>query len=336
MKSFKKVSFILLMTVMVVCLCGYATSSTQSSSINSTVSQLNDYQQDDKNLTFNNSAWHYDAENNVYWQIEVPYCSKPETTDYENLAIYVPGEYLTAVPNTDGTFSCTYNANGTVNGYTAKTAPIVFPVNTGGYSAQTPATSYNYNGISNYTKAGFVYVYAGLRGRNNGYDSNGTLIYSGGAPWGVTDLKAAVRYYRFNEDSLPGNTDRIFTFGMSGGGAQSAVMGSSGDSVLYYPYLKSIGAAMVDTNGKYISDAISGAMCWCPITSLDYADEAYEWNMGQFSSTNTRANTTWTSALSGNMASAFASYINNLDLKDSKGKVLTLEKSDDGIYISGT
>ena len=335
MNFFKKGVFILLIMAMVVCLCGYA-SSTLSSSLNATAAQLSDYHQDNQNLTFTSRAWNYDAKNNVYWQIGAQYCSKPETTDYETLSIYVPGEYLTAAPNDDGTFSCAFNATGRVNGYTAKTAPIVFPVNTPGYSAQAPATSYNYNGISNYTQAGFVYVYAGLRGRDNGYDSNGTLIYSGGAPWGVTDLKAAVRYYRFNQESLPGNTDRIFTFGMSGGGAQSAVMGSSGDSDLYDPYLRSIGAAMVDTNGTYISDSIFGAMCWCPITSLDYADEAYEWNMGQFSSTNTRADSTWTSALSGDLARAFASYVNNLNLKDSKGKVLTLERSETGIYTSGT
>jgi hypothetical protein len=276
------------------------------------------------------------VQNNVYWQIGVVYCSRPETTDYENLAIYVPGEYFTSTANGNGSYTCTINATGRVNGYTSHTAPIVFPVNTGGYSAAAPATSYDFNGISNYTSAGFVYVYAGLRGRDNGYDSNGTLIYSGGAPWGVTDLKAAVRYYRFNEDRLPGNTDRIFTFGMSGGGAQSAVMGASGDSKLYDPYLKSIGAAMVDANGKNISDAIFGAMCWCPITSLDYADEAYEWNMGQYASSGTRANATWTSALSADMAGAYAPYLNSLNLKNSNGTVLKLEKSKTGIYASGT
>lgn len=34
----------------------------------------------------------------------------------------------------------------------------------------------------------------------------------------------------------------IFTFGMSGGGAQSALMGVTGDSALYDDYLQSIGA----------------------------------------------------------------------------------------------
>ena len=336
MKSVKNWFIILFIMVIGVCLSGCTTSSQQSSSLDSTAALGRDNQQDNTKLMFNNRAWHYDAQNNVYWQIGIVYCSRPETMDYENLAIYVPGEYFTAVANGDGSYTCNINATGRVNGYSSCTAPIVFPVNTGGYSAAKPATSYNFNGISNYTRAGFVYVHAGLRGRDNGYDTNGTLIYSGGAPWGVTDLKAAVRYYRFNKDILPGNTDHIFTFGMSGGGAQSAVMGASGDSKLYEPYLKSIGAAMVDANVENISDAIFGAMCWCPITSLDHADEAYEWNMGQYAFSGYRANTTWTAALSADMASSYAPYLNSLNLKDSNRTVLMLEKSETGIFASGT
>jgi len=313
-----------------------AYSSDSSSSPTTTAAVPGGSQQVTTNLTFNNSAWHYDATNNVYWQIGIVYCSRPETTAYETLAIYVPGEYFTAVANEDGTYTCTIKATGRVNEYTAHTAPIVIPVNTPGYSAQSPATSYNFNDVSDYIKAGFIYLYPGMRGRDNGYDSSGKLIYSGGAPWGVTDLKAAVRYYRYNQNALPGNTNHIFTFGMSGGGAQSAVMGASGDSTLYYPYLNSIGAVMNDTRSNVISDSIFGAMCWCPITSLDYADEAYEWNMGQYSSSGSRANTTWTSALSADLAGTYGPYINTLRLKDSNGTVLTLEKSGTGIYTSGT
>ncbi len=252
------------------------------------------------------------------------------------MGIYVPGAYMNGTANGDGTYTCTINTENKVNNYTAKTAPIVFPVNTPGYSAQAAPTSYSYNDISSYIKAGFIYVDAGMRGRVDGYDENGNLTYSGGAPWGVTDLKAAVHYYRFNQNILPGNTDYIYTFGHSGGGAQSSLMGATGDSELYYKYLESIGAAMYDTNGTYISDVIRGAMCWCPITSLDYADEAYEWNMGQYSSSGTRANNTWTSALSDDMAASYASYLNSLNLTDKNGTVLTLDKSKDGIYTSGT
>ncbi|WP_099469363.1 subtype A tannase [Konateibacter massiliensis] len=311
-----------------------ATEETGTNSID--LSLLSDYKQDNAALTIDNSKWNYDSDNDVYWQIGVVYCATPETTDYETMGIYVPGAYMTATDNGDGTYTCVANTEGSVQGYTAETAPIVFPVNTAGYSAQAAPTSYSYDSISEYLEAGFVYVYAGMRGRDNGYDDSNNLTYSGGAPWGVTDLKAAVRYYRYNQGTLPGDTDSIFTFGHSGGGAQSTLMGATGDSSLYYEYLTSIGAAMFDEDNNYVSDAINGAMAWCPITSLDYADEAYEWNMGQFATTNTRAEDTWTSALSEDLANAFAVYLNALGLTDENGTVLTLEESEDGAYLSGT
>ncbi|YCA46136.1 esterase (plasmid) [Bacillus sp. JZ8] len=341
MKAFKKILSLLFIVTMITSLAACSNSSgsekeESSSSDKSKENILSNYEQDNESLTIDNSAWKYDKENDVYYQIGVQYSSKPETTEYETMAIYVPGAYMTATANGDGTYTCKINKKGKVNGYTAETAPIVFPVNTAGYSAQKATTSYSYNGLSSYLDAGYIYVYAGLRGRNNGYDDSGNLTYSGGAPWGVTDLKAAVRYYRFNQSTLPGSTDHIFTFGHSGGGAQSALMGSTGDSELYYDYLTSIGAAMYDQNGEYISDAIYGAMAWCPVTSLDYANEAYEWNMGQYSNSDTRANDTWTSALSDDLAQEFASYINELGLKDEDGTVLNLKKTDNGIYTSGT
>jgi hypothetical protein len=222
------------------------------------------------------SAWNYDETNNVYWQIGLVYVSNPKTVEYESLGIYVPGDYMTGKKNSDGTYTCTINASKTVGNYTAETAPIVFPVNTGGYAAQAAPTSYSYSGLSEYLDAGFIYVYAGCRGKSNGTD------YAGGAPWGVTDLKAAIRYIRYNSEELPGDSDSVFVFGMSGGGAQSALLGATGDSELYTPYLESIGAIMTDDNGNTISDSVTGTMAWCPITSLDYANEAYEWNMGQY------------------------------------------------------
>lgn len=287
-------------------------------------------------LAFNMKTWHYDDVNDVYWQIGLKYCAKPESADFETLGIYVPGAYLTATANGDGTYTAAVNDNGLVNGLTARTAPVVMPVNTPGYTGQKPPMAYSYDSISSYLKAGFIYVHAGLRGRDNGYDSSKKLIYSGGAPWGVTDLKAAVRYLRYNKGVLPGSTDSIFVFGHSGGGAQSSVMGASGDSQLYTPYLESIGAAMVDAQGQAIHDSISGVMAWCPITNLDFADAAYEWNMGQYASTGTRAPTVWTSALSKDLAAAYAEYINKLGIKDKNGNVLTLEKSANGIYAAGS
>ena len=285
-------------------------------------------------LHVDNTKWNYDETNDIYYRIGLVYCAKPQATEYESLAVYVPGAYMQGVKNPDGTYTCQINPKAKVGNYTTVTAPVVMPVNTGGYAAQKAPSSYDGTGLSTYLSQGFVYVYAGCRGRNNGTNPDGTA-YDSGAPWGVTDLKAAVRYLRCNDSLIPGNKNWIFTFGHSGGGAQSALMGATGDSEMYMPYLSSIGALMKDSQGKPLSDAIDGAMCWCPITNLTQADLSYEWMMGQFSSEGTRAYGTWTRSLSRNMARAYADSLNRMGLRDEQGNVLTLTQSESGIYMAG-
>lgn len=303
------------------CGSGSSDSSASADAVSADVKNPDDV----SSLKIDNSKWKYDESNDVYYQIGVAYCTDPTDENYETLAIYVPGAYMTAKDNGDGTYTCTLNDDGKVEGYTAETAPVVFPVNTAGYSAQASQTEYSYNEVSSYLKAGYIYVYAGCRGRENG-----------GSPCGVTDLKAAIRYMRYNDGELAGDSDKVFTFGHSGGGAQSAIVGASGDSELYYEYLEEIGAVMETDDGEYISDATYGTMAWCPITNLDTADAAYEWMMGQYSDSGTRSGDTWTGALSDDLAEAYAEYINELGLKDKDGKTLTLDESEDGIYASGT
>ena len=285
----------------------------------------------DAKLALDPAAWRYDAEHKVYYQLGLRYVATPQAADYETLGIYVPGAYFTGKDNGNGTYAVTVNASGAVGSFTAATAPTVFPVNTPGYSAQKPPTEYSYDTIKAYMEAGFIFVLAGLRGK----DSN-SQTYSGNAPWGVADLKAAVRYRRYNSAAVPGDAAKVYVFGHSGGGAQSAVAGASGDSELFAPYLAVLGAATTDTSGKALSDAVAGAMCWCPITSLDSANAAYEWNMGQFASSDTRAEGTWTRAYSQDLAAAFPAYLNGLKLTDSQGKPLTLESSSQGTYLSGS
>ena len=286
-------------------------------------------------LTLNDAAWSYDADNDIYYQIGVQYCASPAATAYESMGIYVPGGYFDATDNDDGTYTCAVREGATVGSFTSANAPVVMPVNTAGYSAQEAPTSYSADSLTDYTAAGMVYVYAGCRGRSNGTNDDGSA-FAGGAPWGVTDLKAAVRCLRFNASKLPGGATNVFTFGHSGGGAQSALMGATGDADLYTPYLESIGAVFQDDMGKTISDALTGAMCWCPITSLDAADEAYEWMMGQFASSGTRAEGTWTSALSADMAAAYPDYINGLGLTAEDGSVLELTEGGEGSYTAGS
>lgn len=259
------------------------------------------------------TKWQYNGETNVYWQTGIAYCAAPADDAYENLGIYVPGAYMTGTDNGDGTYTCEIDASGTVGGFTAETAPIVIPVETPGYSAMAAPTGY-VSGTASYTDAGLVYVYAGCRGRD------------AGAPAGVTDLKAAIRYIRYNGESIPGNAECVFSFGMSGGGAQSALLGATGDSELYTPYLEAIGAV------SGVSDAVTGSMCWCPITNLDYASEAYEWNLGV---TRTGLSEDM-QELSDTMAEQFALYINELGLTDENGNALSLTASEDGIYQAGS
>lgn len=285
----------------------------------------------DPKLTLDSAAWRYDATGDVYYQLGLSYVATPQASDYETLGIYVPGAYFTGTDNGNGTYTATINASGAVGSFTAATAPTVLPVNTPGYSAQKPPSEYSYDIIKAYMEAGFIYVHAGLRGK----DSN-SQTYSGNAPWGVTDLKAAVRYRRYNAASIPGDAAKVYVFGHSGGGAQSAVAGASGDSGLFAPYLAALGAATTDTSGKALSDAVAGAMCWCPITTLDSANAAYEWNMGQFASSGTRAEGTWTRAYSQDLAAVFPAYLNELKLTDSDGKPLSLESSSKGTYLAGS
>ena len=284
-------------------------------------------------LAFDNAAWQYDEANDIYWQVGVVYVANPASLDYETLGIYVPGAYLEASDNGDGTYTASVKSDAQVGQFTAATAPYILPVNTPGYNA-SQAPTWLADGIASYTQAGMIYLQPGIRGRDNTTDSQGQEVV-GGAPWGVTDLKAAIRYVRYNKDVLPGDTDKIVSFGHSGGGAQSAILGASGDSTLYNPYLEALGAAMKDKEGNPISDAPYGTMTWSPITSLDYADAAYEWNLGQFADSNTRAEGTFTQALSQDLAKEYANYINQLGLKH-EGQVLTLAESSEGIYTQGS
>lgn len=154
--------------------------------------------------------------------------------------------------------------------------------------------------------AGYVVVEPGARGRSL---KNSAGEYYGVAPAAIVDLKAAVRYVRANKGRVPGDTDRIVSAGTSAGGALSSLLGASGDSPIYAPYLKEIGAADA-------SDAIFATGAWCPITDLEHADGAYEWNWGGNA---TSAGTVVDQAVSKELRAQFAEYQASLKLKGLSG-----------------
>ena len=251
------------------------------------------------------TKWQYNSAENVFYQLGIKYCDNPADEKFEKLAIFVPAQYMDCVQNNDDTFSCKVNKNSQIKNYTSKTAPIVMPAESINYNSNPALT--DYKSVWEYTSEGFVYIHAGYRGQN--------------VPSSVVDLKAAIRYIKFNKNIIPGNINRIFSFGMS----ESVILGATGNSKLYEPYLKQIGAVM------NTDDKILGSASWCPITNLDSANIAYEWNMGA-----TRKDIDEKSKkLSNEMALEYANYINSIKLRRKDGILLTLRETNKGIYQGG-
>ena len=260
----------------------------------------------------NMAKWRYNQEDDVYYQLGILYAQRPADEKYERLALFVPSAFMNCRANGPETYSCEPNEDGRIGKYGVKTAPIVIPVESPEYAANPALTEYK--NFSLYTKAGMVYAHVGFRGLEHG------------APAGLVDLKAAIRYIRHNQPQIPAQTDRIFVFGTGRGGGLGALLGTTADSAMFRPYIKDIGAP------EYASDKVYGVMAWCPITDFDAADEAYEWNMGM-----TRAGLSpKQQELSQRMAQEYVRYVNNAGFRDEHGQPLILQYSKHGVYQEGS
>ncbi len=160
---------------------------------------------------------------------------------------------------------------------------LYFAVNNGGWFASyvrasvTDGATFN-SAISHVgaaLKAGYVFIDVASRSRGI-VAADGS--YPGKSPAAIVDVKAAVRYLRLNDAAMPGNAERIVVNGTSGGGALVSILGASGNSRDYLPYLAEIGAAGIDQRGhSTIRDDVFAINAYCPITDLGNADLAYEW-----------------------------------------------------------
>lgn len=258
--------------------------------------------------------WQYNEQDKVYYQLGITYCKTPEDPAYEKLALFVPEEYMSCKINmlTDRRM-CSINQTGMVQFYKSTNAPIIIKIDAPGY-ASIPALT-EYKDFTDYTKEGMIYLHVGARGREHG------------APAGVTDFKAAIRYIRRNIGVIPGSANRIIVRGMGNGGGLAVILGVSGDSALYTPYLQQIGAV---EGGR--SDVVNAIAVWSPIMNLDTANEAYEWSFGQTRKDMTKEQ----QSLSDAMAKAYAQYINHAGFMIGRNGALTLQQSDEGVYQFGT
>ncbi len=260
--------------------------------------------------------WAYNEDYDCYSLEYVVYCENPVDPVKECMNIYVPAAYM----NADGTI----NETGEINGYTAQSAPIIYKNGVGGY-AEADASKIS-DKTKEYLEQGYVFVSPASRGKETQSEDGS---YIGKSPAGLVDLKAGVRFLKINDKVMAGDANRIISIGTSAGGAMSALLGTTGNSENYKVYLEEIGAVMDSTDDVY------AAQVYCPITDLDHADLAYEWmyaDLPDYSNDMTGETGTATAfeqALSKEMSSAYAAYINGLGLKDPKtGEPLTL--SDDG------
>lgn len=189
---------------------------------------------------------------------------------------------------------------------------ILMRNNVGGYMASPAGTPSAADATGRALQAGYVVCIPGARGNGSSVSVDGKTVYTGTAPNGLLDLKAATRYLHYNDDLIPGNSDRIFTDGTSAGGAMSALQGATGDAPEYESLLKAMGAADA-------SDAVYASICYCPITDLNHADMEYEWLYG-CTNTGVRHLDESQIAVSDELAALCPAYLKSLGLKDENGE----------------
>ena len=230
------------------------------------------------------------------------YVKNVEDSVYQTLNIYVP-EKLAAVER----------------------VPILLRTYVGGYAASTAKMPSASDATGRALKEGYVVCIPGSRGSNSTITRNGQTVYTGMAPNGLLDLKAAVRYLRYNDSLIPGDSELIFTDGTSAGGAMSSLLGATGNAKDYEKYLKKMGAADA-------RDDVFAAICYCPITDLNHADMEYEWLYGCTNRGVRKLNDAQIE-ISEELAAECPVYLNSLGLTDANGNPVNADNYKD--YLKG-
>jgi len=205
--------------------------------------------------------------------LHIPYVSRPLDTDYQSLSIFEP-IFI------DG------------KAVDASSAPILFSNRVGGYMPVDDSSTEDVGGRGGNLReslalaSGMVVVVPGCRGRVNQTEDG---VYIGKAPAALVDLKAAVRYLRHNI---------------------SAALAASGNSPLFEPYLKEIGAA------EERDDFFAGGV-FSPIMDIQHGDMAYEWEFGD--TPISRTGELSDRALSAELKALFAEYEKSLNLQGING-----------------
>ena len=146
-----------------------------------------------------------------------------------------------------------------------------------------------------------------------------------------------MRYLRHNDAAMPGNAEKIISNGTSAGGALSVLLGAGvtdGDDRKLFEIMGAADAR----------DAIYAVSAYCPISILEHADAAYEWEFNGVNDYEKMDITmldykverklvkgtldTAEQRVSDELKTQFPAYLNSLGLKNARGEALTL--NDDG------
>ncbi|MFJ4623776.1 subtype B tannase [Streptomyces sp. NPDC088812] len=262
---------------------------------------------------------------NVRWYKEICYVASPVAAAAQQPG--GPGGGTTTIPNT----ACGYQSMNVFvpeSAFGDQRAPVYFAVNNSGWKASyvrasvTAGTSYSSStsNVGAALKAGYVFVDVASRSRGLvGADGSSP----GKAPAAVVDAKAAVRYLRLNDATMPGSAERIVINGTSGGGALVSILGASGNSAEYDPYLAAIGAAGIDAKGRStLRDDVFAVNAYCPITDLGNADAAYEWLYNVLATRDTTGSNPSPEDAAA-IAAQFPAYEKSLGLRNPDGSRLT-------------
>lgn len=322
-----------------------------------------------KTLTVDGQTVTYRAYENIV------YVKNPVDINYENMNVYIPeeyfqgksignftadtapiffpnnvGGYMPATPSTPESGKGMGGAGGPGAGNDSLTdkkpganteADAGTDINPGADTGMNAGTNKEKSpsAIAVALSKGYVVASPGARGRTT-QDENGT--YTGKAPSAIVDLKAAVRYLRYNDEIMPGDAEKIISNGTSAGGALSTLLGATGNNSEYKTYLEEIGAA--DER-----DDIFAVSAYTPITNLDNADTAYEW---QFNGINTYEKLEFSGdtdfnlernlvegtltedqiQASNELKAMFPEYINSLALTSTDGTALTMDADGNGTF----
>ncbi len=256
--------------------------------------------------------------------LNLPYVENPTDPEHQLLNLYVPDAY--------------YNGVG-VGAFNSVTAPILVIYSAPDYLPTLPANwdektkpqegQPDLLGLA--LSKGYVVVSPAVRGRTSP---------KGKAPAPVIDLKAVIRYLRFNDPYIAGDGKKIILTGVGRGAGLAAVVGASGDHPDYSRELEALGAAPA-------SDEIFAIVAYSPIMNLEHADAAYEWqfagieeypkqNSSPLPMNDPQAQlekfTAEQRLVSIKLKEMFPSYVNSLKLTDPQGRSLTLNDQGEGTF----